>query len=374
MAPPDSPEYQTSLAVPPILQIVGDGAAGGGTTVVLQLSQELAKQGATVTVASQAGSYILAQAERQGLFTLPLDFRSRGNTLALSRQISRYLAANPSSLVHAHGARAALTIALLPKARRRTLIYTVHGFHYSKKPPVVRHLAMLAERFCTQRATATVFVSSNDIKLAAQDRLLPRAARTQVIYNGAAPAEPSMTSATFDLAFLGRLHFQKNPGILVDILDAMKPLRPSLSIIGSGNLEPMLREKVRLAGMEQQVTFQGEQEHSSALRLLESARIMVLPSRWEGLPVSVIEAMHRGIPVVASDIAGTNEAVADGTTGFLVPSADPAAYADRIARLLGDPALYSRISRSAVLRARELFSIRSQMEAYVSLYASTVSG
>ena len=361
------------MAVPPILQIVGDGAAGGGTTVVLQLSQELAKQGAEVTVASQAGSYILAQAERHGLAVLPLDFRSRGNTLALSRQLLRYLAANPATLVHAHGARAALTIALLPRARRRALIYTVHGYHYRKKPPGVRHLAMLAERFCAQRATATVFVSTHDIKVAADDHLLPRSARTQVIYNGAAPAESSAAACRFDLAFLGRLHFQKNPAILVDILEAIKPLSPSLAIIGSGTLEPMLREKVKRAGMERQVTFQGEQEHSAALRLLESARIMVLPSRWEGLPVSVIEAMHRGIPVVASDIAGTDEVVADGTTGFLVPGTDAAAYAERIARLLGDEALYARIGRNAVFRARELFSIHSQMEAYVSLYASTAA-
>ena len=364
------PERAGHSVLPPILQVVGDGAAGGGTTVVLQLSQALGALGAHVTVASRAGSYILAQAERAGLATLPLDFASRGNTWALSRRLSRYLQAHPGTLVHAHGARAALPVAILPGPRRAALIYTVHGFHYAHKPFGVRHLAMLAERFCMQRATRTVFVGANDAETAAAHHLVPRSSRTQLIYNGAAHSEPSAAPAAFDLAFLGRLHFQKNPTILIEILKAARPLRPTLRIIGGGQLEPEVRAMAGREGMEGQVSFCGEQTHADALRILDAARVMVLPSRWEGLPLSVIEAMHRGIPVVASDILGTREIVVDGETGFLVPANQARAYADAIARLLRDDVLYAAMRRNAVARARALFSIQSQLEAYISLYAS----
>lgn len=354
---------------PPILQIVGDGAAGGGTTVVLQLARALADRGARVTVASQAGSYILGQARHDGLTTLPLDFSSRLNTFTLARRIARYLHDQPGTLVHAHGARAMLSLAMLPASYRSALIYTVHGFHFWKKPPGLRQLAMLAERVCAQRATAVVFVAANDATVAASRRLVPRGATTRLIHNGAMPAQARAHPAAADVAFLGRLHVQKNPAILADILASLRPLRPTLSVIGGGDLEAMLRDRVRQFGLDEQVTFHGEQSHADALRLLETARIMVLPSRWEGLPVSVLEAMHRGIPVIASDVPGTRELVIDGETGFLVPGDQPSAYAERIGRLLRDDGLYGAMRRRAIAVARERFSVHSQLEAHLRLYA-----
>ena len=88
-----------------------------------------------------------------------------------------------------------------------------------------------------------------------------------------------------------------------------------------------MRAQVGRARLSGQVSFLGEQLHSEALRYLARAKLMLLPSRWEGLPVSVIEAMHRGIPVVASNVRGTNELVIDGETGFLVPVNDVRAFA-----------------------------------------------
>ena len=104
------------------------------------------------------------------------------------------------------------------------------------------------------------------------------------------------------------------------------------------------------------------------MRLLACARIMVLPSRWEGLPVSVLEAMHRGIAVVASDVPGTDELVVDGETGFLVPPANAAGYADRIVRLLSDNGARRRMGTRALSRARALFSHQSQLDSHIALY------
>ena len=105
---------------------------------------------------------------------------------------------------------------------------------------------------------------------------------------------------------------------------------------------------------------------------LGRVRIMLLPSLWEGLPVSVLEAMHRGIPVVASAIRGTDEVVADGDTGFLVPAGDVSAYADRIRRLLTNGELRIRMGVRALARARAAFSTAGQVGAHIALYARTV--
>jgi glycosyltransferase involved in cell wall biosynthesis len=354
-----------------VLHLVGDGLAGGGTTIVLQLARGLAERGLSVTVGSQDESYILDQAAKQGLPVLPLDFTSRRNTVQVTRALRSYLCAHPDTVVHAHGARAGLPASLLPGASHAGLVYTVHGFHYGDKPAGLRHLAMATERFCISRADVTVLVSQHDADRAAKDRLLPRGAVTRVIHNGAAPVPPVPQARTFDIAFLGRLHAQKNPSILPNVLKALRPARPSLCIIGSGDLEPALRSQVERAGLQEQVTFLGALDHADALAALAQARILLLPSLWEGLPVSVLEAMHRGIPVVASDVPGTDELVIDGVTGYLVPTQDAQAYAERIARLLADAALRARFGAEAIMRVREHFSIDGQLAAHAALYATT---
>jgi glycosyltransferase involved in cell wall biosynthesis len=261
---------------------------------------------------------------------------------------------------------------MLPAVLRTALIYTVHGFHYVNKLPLVKQLAMVAERVCMQRASATIFVSSNDASTARKARLLPKRAASEVIYNGAEPVERETERPLFDVVFLGRLHFQKNPAILPQILAALAPFRPSLGIIGSGELEGTVRAQVERAGLSGQVSFLGEQPHSEALGYLARAKLMLLPSRWEGLPVSVIEAMHRGVPVVASNVRGTNELVIDGETGFLVPADDVRAFADRVGRLLLDDRLRVGMGARAIARARSEFSVARQIGAYAAVYERAV--
>ena len=86
----------------------------------------------------------------------------------------------PGMVVHAHGARAGLPVALMQPALRTASVYTVHGFHYHHKPPGLRQLAIAAERFCMQRTAATVFVSTNDERMARKARLLPTGSVSQV--------------------------------------------------------------------------------------------------------------------------------------------------------------------------------------------------
>jgi glycosyltransferase involved in cell wall biosynthesis len=113
----------------------------------------------------------------------------------------------------------------------------------------------------------------------------------------------------------------------------------------------------------------GSQSHAAALGHLICARVMLLPSRWEGLPISIIEAMHRGIPVVASNVPGTSELIVDGETGFLVPAEDVDGYASRLRLLLDNEVLRTSMGTRALERARMSFSIEQQVNAHVALYS-----
>ena len=89
--------------------------------------------------------------------------------------------------------------------------------------------------------------------------------------------------------------------------------------------------------------------------LLAAADIFVLPSHFEGLPMSVIEAMLAGLPVVATDIRGPREQVVDGETGLLVPVRDATSLAGALRRLAEDEALRGRMGAAGLARAREMF-------------------
>ena len=90
--------------------------------------------------------------------------------------------------------------------------------------------------------------------------------------------------------------------------------------------------------------------------MLAAADIFALPSHFEGLPMSVIEAMLTGLPVVATDIRGPREQVVDGETGLLVPPAPVAPLARALRRLAADPALRARMGAAG--RARALDALR----------------
>ena len=84
--------------------------------------------------------------------------------------------------------------------------------------------------------------------------------------------------------------------------------------------------------------------------MISACNVLLLPSRSEGHPITLIEAMHLGLPAVASDISGSNEIIVDGETGYLVPAQDVPAYAERLTRLLADAALRRRMADNAQRR------------------------
>jgi glycosyltransferase involved in cell wall biosynthesis len=363
------------MAMQPIIQLIGSGAFGGGTSVVLNLSRDLARRGVPVIVASDRGSYLIEAARSCGLGTLELDFGGRVKTPLLTMRLARAVQELQPRLIHAHGARAGLPVALIPEQFRCPFVYTVHGFHYQSKSPPMKHFGRRAERFCMARAAATVFVSDRDRSFAVGDDVLPNRSHHLVIHNGTAAVEAAGQSGQeplFDIAFLGRLEAVKNPLALADFLVALRPMQPSLAIIGGGECEAPLRERLQAAGAMHQVTFLGTQPADKAIALLSRARIQVLPSLSEGLPVSVIEAMHLGIPTVASDVGGLSELIDDGTSGFLLPSMDIAGFAERLRCLLQDEPRRRAMGQAAREKARLGFSLERNVDQHVALYGSMI--
>ena len=217
---------------------------------------------------------------------------------------------------------------------------------------------------------------------------LPRS-KVRLIYNGVAEAEPASTEELHDIrtslglaegapviGTLSRLagptgHPPDSHKRISDAIAAMKPIlqrfpNARLLIVGDGPDRPFLEDHARREGLEDAVAFAGFQQRVRPY--LECMDVLAHPAETEGLPLVLVEAMLASRPIVASNVAGSNEVVADGETGFLVPVRNPRALADKTIELLGDPQLRARMGAAGLKRARTLFSEDRYVREVANLY------
>lgn len=163
---------------------------------------------------------------------------------------------------------------------------------------------------------------------------------------------------------VGRLHPVKGHDVLIRAMVRVRQAVPDarLRLIGEGTARAQIEELVRDLGLDACVELLGTQPAEGVRDRLRQADVFVLPSRSEGMPISLIEAMAVGCPAVATRVGGVPEVLADGA-GALVPPDDPEALADRIIHMLVDPPARAAYAERARERA-EAFSWGTSGEAY----------
>jgi glycosyltransferase involved in cell wall biosynthesis len=169
------------------------------------------------------------------------------------------------------------------------------------------------------------------------------------------------------LLVLGRLGKLKGSYDLIEALAQLPNRSVSLAMGGDGELEQVGKCAERL-GVSSQVNLLGWVTGGNKETALREADIYLLPSYNEGLPMSVLEAMAYGLPVITTPVGGIPEAVTDGKEGFLIRPGDVAALRDRIADLLSDPAMAHRMGVAARSKIQSTFSTQAVMPRIESLY------
>jgi glycosyltransferase involved in cell wall biosynthesis len=196
--------------------------------------------------------------------------------------------------------------------------------------------------------------------------------KIEVIRNGiplAAFEDPGGSSPAHDaqrplILTVARLDDQKGHDFLLDAIPDIT--HGTFLFAGEGDRRRSLEEKAERLGISHRVAFLGHR--SDVPQLLAGCDVFVLPSLYEGFPLSVLEAMAAGRPVVATAVGGTPEAVVDGVTGYLVPPAQPAALAEAVNRVLADPARAEAMGRAGQARAKESFSAAAMARRYADTY------
>ena len=237
----------------------------------------------------------------------------------------------------------------------------------------------LAERLL-MRGTDRVVVSAESVRDFYIRQVHADPAKVDVVYNavdwsrlqtttgrGAMRAATGVPADAPLAGIIARLTEQKGHRFLLDALASTPGLAPlHLLVVGDGGLREDLRARVDHLGLSARVHFLGARRDLGDL--LASIDVFVMPSLWEGLPLSMVLAMGAGLPVVATRVAGIPEVVQDGVTGALVPPADVPALGLALARLIADPALRHTMGAAASAFVRPRFGVDGYVAAVTGLY------
>lgn len=236
----------------------------------------------------------------------------------------------------------------------------------------------LAERLLMARTDA-VIASAESVRDFYVKQVHASHAKVEVIYNA---VDWSALAPTADRAairgaagvpldaplacIIARLTEQKAHRHLFDAIADTPALAPlHLMVVGDGHLRGALEAQVSARGLDDRVHFLGARRDLGSL--LGASDIFVMPSLWEGLPLSMILALGAGLAVVATRVAGIPEVVKDGETGLLVPPGDSAALGAALTRVL-DPALRARLGSAAHAFVTPRFGVDGYIDAVTSLY------
>lgn len=186
------------------------------------------------------------------------------------------------------------------------------------------------------------------------------------------PARSEDVNQPLKILFVGSLTEKKGLDVLIKALAKLGTSPDWICCIaGEGPLGGLLRDLVKSEGLADRVVFLGHRD--DVRHLMAAADILVIPSRWEGLPLVLLEAMMVGTPIVASRVGGIADYVEDGTTALLVEPGHEESLREALTKALSSTELRTKLSRMAHAEAVRRFSIESMVDNMVLLYDQLVS-
>jgi glycosyltransferase involved in cell wall biosynthesis len=262
--------------------------------------------------------------------------------------------------------------------RRPPVLFTEHGRDHPDYP---RRKRMVVNRLLLRRRDRVVGVGEAVRQALIHNEGIP-AGRVEVLYNGvdlapfgspcpdraALRREVGAGPADFVIFQVARLDRLKDHPTAVRTLARLAPRLPRarLVLVGEGPERAAIEGLVRREGLGERVRLLGLRK--DVARLLPAADLFLLTSVTEGIPLTIIEAMGAGLPVVATRVGGMTEVVEEGRTGLLAPAGDDAALAEHVVGLAEAPARREEIGRLGRERAAALFSEERMLDGYVRLY------
>ena len=351
------------------LHAVSSGGMYGIERTLTALLPELRAAGwpAELLCLNAPGTAAAEVGERCAELGVPVHFVpiARGVRLGELRRIRDTLRSVRPALVHVHGYKATMLVGAIARMQGVPVVGTVHS-EAASAPEISRHLRL--EALVLRRLTRVVAVSAGVAADVVRRGVSKE--RVEVIRNGIpdpgapVPSKVALTTAVV----IGRLVEPKNTHVAVQSLAilARQGVRLQLAIAGDGPERGALEALVQSLDLASQVRFTGFV--AEVTPLLTSETIFVMPSRSEGIPIALLEAMALGLPIVASRVGGIPEVVEHERDALLVPPDDPDALASALATLIRDPSRARALGVAARARYEADFRASSMRQRYALLY------
>lgn len=355
-----------------VMLVVHSLSTGGAEVMVASLAEALHRHGIAVVVVplARVESTIELRLLESGISVYHIDKRAGFDPRVIPRLRCAIQDFQPT-VVHTH---LPVLPYVFPAARWRSRsIRIVHTFHST---------AMMETRRPTTRIVNWVAIRSGVVAVAPSDEVRDsvlalygvKSESVRTVLNGVELSRFQFDKEiprdnTMRLLCVARLEPVKNHRLLLDVVATLQGAHTGqlfkLVLVGEGSMRMDLERYAAELGVESLVSFAGLQSQTESF--YRDADVFVLLSRYEGLPMSVLEAMAAGVPVVATNVGGMSEVVQNGENGYLV-GFDHVEIARLLSDLAGDPARWSSLS-SCARETAERFSLERMMGGYLDTYS-----
>jgi glycosyltransferase involved in cell wall biosynthesis len=371
MSPHETGERRLGLRV---LQVVTRGdEAGGAQQHVARLATCLDERGWDVELIAGSHEFFATavpeSVERVSISSLTRQLGLRHDFKAL-QSLTAHIRATRPDLVAAHSAKGTVLARVACTIARRPCVITYHGSPFTPGLATWRRVLGGAVEFSLRyMSRAQVFVSSRD-HAAARKFKITRRRLSHLIPNGVVdisvdrPNEES--ERMLRIVMVARFSKPKDFGTLIEAFSQLDVPEVELVLVGDGPARPAMELLAQQLGVDARVRFLGSR--SDVAEILGAADVFVLSSSYEGAPLTVLEALRGGVPVVASDVGDIGLMVRDGQEGFLVPRGDIDGFRLALKRLASDGELRRAMSGAARSRFETEFDERRMIDATELLY------
>lgn len=364
-----------------VLYLITKSERGGAQSVLLELLHAHKEKGDEVLLVCGSYGFLVEEAKKLGFEVRAV--RTLGNTfnpIMIWHTFSRLrkIARNFSpDIVSCHSSFAGF-IGRLALGKKYKTIFTAHGIAFTSGAPLWRKpIAIVAEFVASFFCEKIIAVSKNDERTL-RKFLFIRGKKVVTIHNGVSiPANiafPKINSDT--IVFVGRLVAPKDPKILIHALDILKrggDFVPKLLLIGNGPQRLHLESLITFFKLQDRIQVLGECDQSTIKEILRDSSLFVLPTKWEGFPMTILEAMAGGMAIIASDVGGIGEAVTEDIGVLLPRCANAEIWARNIKKILSDKQKLEQRGRNSYRSAMENFSKEMMISKTFEVYKEIIS-
>lgn len=367
-----------------VLQVITLSEWGGAQQVCYDLATNLDRETFTMEVACAPGGHLVERLEEAGIRVHRLSHMKRDlspfSDLKCLIELYRLIRKGKYDIVHCHSTKAGFLGRMAAwMARVPRIYFTVHGwgFYNEQEYGWARRILVFAERICAKFSTFLVCVSQSDLDAGLKNRIAPLK-KFRLIHNGVRVRETkksqslrqSLKMGPEEVVFImvARLQYPKDPLLFLDAAAEVigENDRCRFILVGDGPLYSRAEEFVRSRALEEKIHLIGFHDEPQAL--LEQCDVFVLTSHFEGLPITVLEAMGARLPVLATRVGGLDELVQDTKSGFLVPENDRQSLKEKMLILASNPSLRRSMGEAGACLFEEKFTLRQMLWKYEEFY------